>query len=262
MRAYLAVFSARFRALLQYRAAALAGVGTQFFWGLIRMMIFTAFIKYSAADSPMSLEEVITYIWLGQAFFALVPLRVDMEVAMMIRSGNIAYELLRPVDLYNYWLMRAIAARIAPTLMKCIPILVVASIVGWIKWPGPAGLAAFTVTILGAVVLSSAYTTIMTIMVLRTVSARGFNQLLAMISWIGSGLIIPLPLFPDAWQTVLNILPFRGLGDVPFRLFTGHIAAAEVGALAAHQLAWILVFVFAGRLLLAGSLKRVVVQGG
>lgn len=43
MTPYLAILSARFRTLLQYRAAAAAGFGTQLFWGLIRMMIFEAF---------------------------------------------------------------------------------------------------------------------------------------------------------------------------------------------------------------------------
>ena len=39
MSAYAAVFAARFRVLLQYRAAALAGLGTQVFWGLVRVAI-------------------------------------------------------------------------------------------------------------------------------------------------------------------------------------------------------------------------------
>ena len=46
MKGYTALVSAHFRTLLQYRAAALAGLGTQLFWGLIRVMIFEAF--YSA----------------------------------------------------------------------------------------------------------------------------------------------------------------------------------------------------------------------
>ena len=41
MRAYTAVMSARLREALQYRAAAVAGMVTQLFWGLIRVMIFT-----------------------------------------------------------------------------------------------------------------------------------------------------------------------------------------------------------------------------
>ncbi len=43
MTPYLAVFSARIRMLLQYRAAAMAGMATQIFWGWIRVMIFAAF---------------------------------------------------------------------------------------------------------------------------------------------------------------------------------------------------------------------------
>ena len=62
MKAYAAVVSARFRMLLQYRVAALAGLGTQVFWGLIRMMFFTAFYRSTTAPQPMSLTDVITYI--------------------------------------------------------------------------------------------------------------------------------------------------------------------------------------------------------
>ena len=51
MRPYWAVFSARFRVLLQYRVAALAGCGTQLFWGLIRMMSF--YESSTAAPRPL-----------------------------------------------------------------------------------------------------------------------------------------------------------------------------------------------------------------
>ena len=77
MRPLWAIFSARFRALLQYRAAALAGVGTQLFWGLIRVMIFGAFYASSTAVQPMTYPEVITYIWLSQAMLLLVLLGPD-----------------------------------------------------------------------------------------------------------------------------------------------------------------------------------------
>ena len=50
IRGYLSIFSAKFRTLLQYRAAALAGCGTQLFWGVIRMMIFEGFYRSSSQD--------------------------------------------------------------------------------------------------------------------------------------------------------------------------------------------------------------------
>ena len=126
MRAYLAIFSARFRTLLQYRAAAWAGFVTQTFWGLIRSMIFLGFYSSTSAPQPLSLEQVITYIWMGQALFAMIPWNVDRDVAAMIRTGNIAYELVRPLELYRFWFCRALAMRTAPVLLRAVPMVAVA----------------------------------------------------------------------------------------------------------------------------------------
>src|SRR5262249_15230491 len=111
MTAYLSILSSRFRTLLQYRAAALAGVGTQVFFGLVRMMIFDGFYRSSIGPQPMTREQAITYIWLGQAFLLLAMLDVDKDVAAMIRSGNVAYEMIRPIDLYTLWFTRALSGR-------------------------------------------------------------------------------------------------------------------------------------------------------
>ena len=45
----------RFIAGLQYRAAALAGVATQVFFGFIFIMVFIAFYQNSASPPPMAL---------------------------------------------------------------------------------------------------------------------------------------------------------------------------------------------------------------
>ena len=117
MTSYWAVASARFRELLQYRAAAVAGMGTQLFWGLIRVMIFEAFYRSSVSAQPMEIDEVTTYVWLGQAFLALLPWNLDLNLRNQIRTGGVGYELIRPVDLYAYWFSRSLAWRTAPTLL-------------------------------------------------------------------------------------------------------------------------------------------------
>ena len=142
MRAYWAVFSARFRSLLQYRAAALAGCGTQIFWGLIRMMILGAFYASTRAPQPMTYPEVVTYIWLGQATILLTIVGVDADVREMIRSGTVAYEMVRPVDLYQLWYARALARRIAPMLLRAGPILLLAALAFGLGPPASAGSAA------------------------------------------------------------------------------------------------------------------------
>ena len=129
MISYWAIVSARFRSLLQYRSAALAGLVTQVVWGMIRVMIFQAFYSSTNAEQPMKGSDVETYIWLGQAFLAALPWNIDTDLRSLIRSGGIGYELIRPVDLYSYWLSRALSWRTAPMLMRAIPLLIFAFVV-------------------------------------------------------------------------------------------------------------------------------------
>ena len=98
MRPYLSILVSRFLTLLQYRAAALAGIGTQLFFGLIRVMIYEGFFNSSTAPQPLTAEQITTYIWLGQALLLLGMLDVDKDVAGMIRTGGVAFEMTLPLD--------------------------------------------------------------------------------------------------------------------------------------------------------------------
>jgi len=263
MSAYWAVVSARFRVLLQYRAAAMAGLGTQVFWGLIRVMIFEAFYRSGTGHHPMSLPETVTYVWLGQAFLGLLPWNTDRDVRDQIRSGAVAYELLRPLDLYFLWYFRALALRTAPTILRAAPMFVIAGLFfGLSAPPSLMALVAWVASMAGALVLSCALTSLLTISMLWTISGEGVAALVNAGVFVLSGMIIPLPLFPDWAQPILNALPFRGLVDVPFRIYAGHIPPGTVPGLLAEQLAWSVIFILVGRAVLARGVRRLVVQGG
>lgn len=276
MTGYAAIVAARFRSLLQYRAAALGGLFTQTFFGLVRIMILGAFYaSITGTDSrmlaqPMTLDEVTGYIWLGQATLLLVPWRTDEDVAQQIRTGTVAYELCRPLDLYGQWFARAFAWRTAPVFLRMVPMFVIAMVVlplvapAWQLAPPPSiasgvmWLACFA----GAVLVSCALTTLMSVSLLWTVSGDGVPLLVAASATMFGGLVIPLPLFPDWAQPILYAMPFAGLLDLPSRVFTGNIAAEQAIWVLAHQLAWTGALVAFGRYLLARGIRRLVVQGG
>ena len=46
-----------------------------------------------------------------------------------IRDGGVAYELLRPLDLYAFWSMRVLATRVSSVSLRAVPIVLVAGIV-------------------------------------------------------------------------------------------------------------------------------------
>jgi ABC-2 type transport system permease protein len=263
MRGYWAIFSARFRTLLQYRAAALAGLGTQIFWGWVRVMVFYAFYQSSSAAQPMTYEQVVSYIWLGQATLLILLVGVDNDIVAMIRSGTVAYEMLRPMDVYSLWYARAAAARIAPVLMRAVPMFILAGLFFGLQ--PPASFAAgclWAVATAASVLLAAALGTLMTVTMLWTIAGDGIMRLTYSAVFIFSGSIIPLPMFPAWMQPLLNFLPFRGMADIPFRLYTGNIPASEGVIVIAHQLAWTIFLVICGRWFIARGARRLVVQGG
>ncbi len=263
MSAYQAVLSARFRVLLQYRAAALAGAGTQLFWGLIRVMIFEGFYRSTTAPQPMRYDEVVTYIWLSQAFFAMTLLGPDTDVRAMVRSGTVAYELLRPLDLYGLWFSRSLAMKAAPTLLRIAPVLLVAGLFFHLQAPASwAAAGAWLISMLAALLLSGALCTLVTISLLWTLSGEGVARLVPAMAYLLCGLVVPIPLLPDWAQGVINFLPFRGLVDTPFRIYMGHMPAEQAWPAILHQLAWTAALVFLGRSLLNRATRGLAIQGG
>ena len=211
--AYVAVISARYRTLLQYRAAAFAGFTTQIFWGGIRIMVLIAFYAVGADDQPMSLMQVVAYVWLGQALLGMFPWNVDTEIAEMIRTGAVAYEFVRPLDLYNFWFCRTIALRTATTTLRSIPMIVFAiwllPLMGYEQWalqfpPDGFALAGFIVSVFLALMLACAITMLMHVVLVWSMNGEGINRILPSLAMILSGNVLPLPLYPDWMQPFLE----------------------------------------------------------
>ena len=126
MRPYFSLLRVRFLSGLQYRAAALGGLATQFFWGLMLIFIYSAFYGDAAYSGGFYFGDLVAYIWVQQAFLMFVMLYDwDAELFEMITSGGISYELCRPVNLYQVWYVKLLSKRLAGGILRFLPILAV-----------------------------------------------------------------------------------------------------------------------------------------
>lgn len=266
MRAFLSIIKIRFNLLLQYRVAAFAGGVTQFFFGMIMIMVLYGFYSSSSKDMPINYNAAITYIWIGQAMLGMLPWNGDSEIQSLIRTGNVTYELVRPMNLYNYWFARAFALRTAPTLLKSIPIFIIAMLLPKdLKMMLPPNILAFigwVVTTFGALMISCTITNIINITTLYSLSGDGIQRLLSSVVTLFSGMVVPLPLFPDKLKQVLSYLPFSGLVDVPARFFTGEIPFSQLLNYFGFQCLWTILIYLLGQWILTRKIKDLIVQGG
>ena len=267
MKKYLSFFRIRFTNSLQYRAAALAGIVTQFAWGILELLLFRAFYETDPAAFPMGFEQLSSHIWFNQAFLSMFMVWFfDKDIFKSITDGNVAYELTRPMNLYTMWFTKNMAVRLSKALLRCFPVLIFA-----ILLPRPYGLSApasplaffmFLYTGILAFLNVISYCMLIYILTFYTMNPTGVNAVASVLADIFTGAYIPLPFLPEKLQTVIGFTPFAVMQNLPFRVYSGSISGGEMWHLAGMQLFWLSVMIGGGMLLMRSALRRVVVQGG
>ena len=255
----------RFLALLQYRAAAVAAMTTNWAFGMMRVMVMMAFYKSAKGAQPLSLEQSVNYIWMGQMLLSILPWNLDKEISNSVISGQVAYELTRPIDIYTMWFMRTLAYRVAPTVMRILPMFVIYLILpaGYrLQLPGITAFCAWAASMIGAVLLSVSITSLMHSYVLVMQRVDGLVRVVNVLAELLSGMIIPLSLMPDMLAGFLRYQPFAGVIDLPVQLFCESLAPGDVWWVMALQFGWALIFIAAGRAVTNKGLKQIVLAGG
>jgi len=267
MKQYVSFFRIRFLAGLQYRAAAWAGISTQFAWGAMTILMFRAFYRSGVESFPMDFEDLSCYIWLQQAFLALfMTWFFDNDIFESISTGTVAYEFCRPCDLYTMWFVKNMATRVAKAALRFLPVLLVAALLPapyGMRLPASLGAAVlFPVSMALGFLVLVAVSMLIYISAFYTLSSMGIRLLASSVIEFLAGGILPLPFFPQWLQRIMYLLPFGSIQNTPFLIYTGYMGIGESLQRMGLQLIWLAVLVALGRLLMKLACKRVIVQGG
>lgn len=267
MRQYLSFFRITFRAGLQYRTAALAGCTTQVVWGLLEVFLFRAFYLSSPEKMPMDMQALSSYIWIQQATLALWNIYMwDQNQFEAVKTGSVAYELVRPTDLYAMWAASNAAKRLSRVSLRFIPVLIVG-----IMLPAPYGLrvtigfgafCCFVVSMGMLLWLCVGIGMLCYSMTFYMTDYRGIISFLPAVCEIFSGDLIPLPFFPPTLRRFAELSPFGSLQNVPLRIFGGDIAGQAILNAMLLQLFWCLCITGIGYYLMYSGMRRAVIAGG
>ena len=266
MKKYLSFFKIRFIANLQYRAAALAGISTQFAWGTLSIILFKAFYESSPENFPMGFSAFVSYIWMQQAFLAFFAMwSFESDITDSIVSGSIVYQMSKPINIYNLWFARSVALRLARGLLRCFPVLIIASMLPQpyrLMMPDFFTFFVFIASMILGLCTAAAFTCLIYVLCFFTVSPKGLQIVFFSASEMLMGQIIPIPFFPEAIKKVLEFSPFTGIQNIPLRIFSYDISPADAGRKIILQVFWLFVLFALGKIISKAAEKKLVVQGG
>ena len=267
MMQYISYFKLRFITNLQYRSSAIAGIFTQFFFGLVFIMVYLAFYESSNKTAPMELNQLVTYMWLQQAFFSLIYFyHREKDIINMIKNGDVAYELCRPGNLYIKWFSKIYASKLANVTLRFLPIILIGLVL-----PEPyklmlpdntISLIGYIITMLLGSILISSLDTLLHVLIFYTIDADGILTSFRVVGELFAGALVPVLFLPNFLQVISKYLPFQYVNDLPFRIYVGIVDGSTIFNTIFIQIIWITIILFIGFILTKNALKKVVVQGG
>jgi ABC-2 type transport system permease protein len=263
MRTFLALTQLAIQRQFTYRAAAMAGLATNFFFGLLRAAVMLALYGDLTVVNGMTLQDAITYTGLSQASIAYLSLFSWFEIVHSVNSGQVGADLLKPMSYFGFWMAQDLGRAIINLLVRGLPIMLFYALAFDITVPdSPGQWLALCLTVFLAWLTSFAWRFLINLSAFWSPNAVGFCRLFFALSWFFSGFFMPLRFFPEWFQRLCYLTPFPQMINTPVEIYLGLLAGPQIVQALSVQLAWIIALVLLGQLVLLAGVRRLVIQGG
>jgi ABC-2 type transport system permease protein len=263
MRLFWEIAKVSFQRQLTYRAATLAGLVTNIFFGLLRAALLIALYGAQESVAGISRQDAITYTALAQAMIAFLMIFGWYDLMNSVYSGEVAMDLLKPLSYFRYWLAQDLGRAIAAFFLRGVPIIVIYALVIHITVPqGAIQWLALTISLLLSWLNSFAWRYLVNLSAFWTPDAQGIGRFAFGIVWVLSGFYMPLRYFPDWFQTLCHLTPFPAMLNTSVEIYLGVVTGPALAQALAFQLLWAAGLILACQLILRAGLRSLVIQGG
>jgi ABC-2 type transport system permease protein len=257
---YLRLIRAGFRRYATYRQAVVAGLATNVVFGFMRCAVLLTVFASNARVAGYDPSRTVTFVWIGQGLIAVVLIWGNSDFGERVRSGDVAIDLLRPVDLQAALLAEDLGrAGLALLTRFAVPLLIGLAFFDLTLPNSVLRWAAFGLSVLLAVLVSFAIRFLLNLVAFWLLDWRGLLSVYAVVGTVLAGLAIPIAFFPGWARAAIWATPFPAMLQAPIEIAIGR---GGVLPLLACQLAWAGLLLVAGRVVLARAVRTLVIQGG
>ncbi len=263
MRLFLRIVRLSFQQQLTYRTAVLAGLATNFFFGLLRAAVIVALYSGKSEVNGLSLPAAITYVAISQGLIAFLFTFGSWDMMATVYSGSIGSDLLKPLHLFALWMARDLGRSLVNLVGRGVVLVLIFSWVYPVFVPNrlEQWLALVLAMLLGWLV-SFSWRFLVNLAAFWTPDARGVGRIAFTVSQFLSGFLMPLRLYPDWFSDICKLTPFPALFNTAVETYLGLLSGPDLWSALANQLFWFLALAAIAQLGLAAGIRRLVIQGG
>ncbi len=238
----------------------------QFIVQIISMLIFVYFWRavYAGASTlgGLSLQQTINYILLAQILMPLVETRLIFSFGFLVRNGQVAIELLRPVDFQGHLYVETLT-NLAFFLIQKVPLLLVAWLFFGLELPAdPLAWVTFAISlVLGSSILFF-FDWIFASLAFYSTETWGLSVVRIGVATFFSGALVPLTMMPAWLQDIAAALPFAQTIFVPVSFLSGITPVTQAPQVWLGQLLWLVGLWVLSRWVFSRAIRQVTVQGG
>ncbi len=252
-----------YRRYAAYPAATVAGLFTNTVFGFMIAYILLGLYRHRDTVGGYSASDTLTYTWITQGMLSAIAVWGWYELALRIRTGDIATDLTRPVDPLRAGLAFDYGRALYQIIFRGLPPLVVGALVFDLTAPrNPLVWLAFFLSVALAIGVSFGFRFLYNTSAFWLLHYRGAVVVSVLVASLFSGIYIPVAFFPDWLRTIAYATPFPAMLQIPVDIFVGHRHGSAIAVVLLVQAAWLALLLLACRAAFAAGTRRVVVQGG
>lgn len=242
----------------------LAGVITNAVFGFVRSAVLMAAVHTGRPVGGYDLGSIGAYVWLTQGMLGAVQMMgPPPELSDRIKSGDVAVDFIRPVDLQISGLAMDLGRAACSVLPRGIPGLLIGSLTFGLTMPSTsAPYLLGAVSIVLAVALSFLTQFAVALTGFWVIEARGIRTLYVVGGTFLAGLYVPVHIFPAWLRRVATATPFPSILQAPVDVLSGRIVGWQATGAVVAQACWVIGFLVLGQLMLRAGRRKLEVQGG
>lgn len=260
---YIEMIRIRFLMMLAYRTNYYTGILIYAINIAAYYFLWSAIYGGKPTMQGMSMEQMTTYVaisWMARAFYFN---NIDREIAMEIKEGRVATELIRPYSYLGMKTMQGLGEGIFRLLFLSLPGILLVALFLPLRFPTDVHTwMFFTVSIVFSFIINSELNLLAGIITFFTLNNEGLLRAKRFMIDLFSGLILPISFYPDWAQEVMKYFPFQGISYIPSMIVTESFQGQAIIDGLLFQLVWCVLLLIPIQLLWRAAKKQLVIQGG